>query len=162
MQRTSPDPGARCDIDSVTSAALLQSRALLGEVKAAHPQQELCCLFFLTPTAVHDCEHPDTVRSAKCYIRLYQLRWEASANKGNPTNAVPGLRTFDGRKPRYFRDWRKKLAVVLGVTRRGIASLLKGGGGGREKQTDEGNRRAGNSSSASFGTWDAGHLGPKK
>ena len=45
---------------------------------------------------------------------------------GNLTNAIKGLKTIDGRTPAIFRDWHKKLAVVLGVTRRDIANLIKG------------------------------------
>ena len=49
-----------------------------------------------------------------------------SDNSGNLANAIESLKNFDGRKPREFREWHKKLAVVLGVTRRDIARLIKG------------------------------------
>lgn len=47
-------------------------------------------------------------------------------SSGNLINAVKGLNKFDGRKPAEFRDWYKRLAGVLGVARRDIASLAKG------------------------------------
>ena len=46
-------------------------------------------------------------------------------NSGNLANATLGLKKFDGRKPSEFHDWHKKLAVILGVTRCDIASLIK-------------------------------------
>ena len=57
---------------------------------------------------------------------------EASAWGTLPTveksiaNAKKGLRTLDGRKSANSRDWRKKLAVVLGVSELFIAKLIKG------------------------------------
>jgi len=54
-------------------------------------------------------------------------------SSNNLTNAIKGLRKFDGRNPSLFRDWHKKLAVVLGVTRRDIANLIKG----RARPTEE-------------------------
>ena len=42
-------------------------------------------------------------------------------NSGNLANAIKGLEKFDGHKPSEFRDWHKKLVVILGVTRRDIA-----------------------------------------
>ena len=36
-----------------------------------------------------------------------------------------GLRTFDGRSQADFRDRGKRLAVVIGVSKRDIASLIK-------------------------------------
>ena len=45
---------------------------------------------------------------------------------GNLANAIKGLTIFDGLKPSEFRDWHKKLAVILGVTRRDIARMVKG------------------------------------
>ena len=47
-------------------------------------------------------------------------------NSGNLANAIESLETFDGRKPSEFCDWHKKLAVIVGVTRRDIACLIKG------------------------------------
>ena len=44
----------------------------------------------------------------------------------NFTNAIKGLKTFDGRTPATFRDWHKNLVVVLGVTHRGFVNLIKG------------------------------------
>ena len=49
-----------------------------------------------------------------------------NSNSNSLTNAIRGLRKFDGRDPSHFRDWHKKFAVVLGVTRRDIASLING------------------------------------
>lgn len=51
---------------------------------------------------------------------------DSANNSGNLTNAIEGLRIFDGRKPGEFREWHKRMAVVLGVTCRDIASLIKG------------------------------------
>ena len=45
-------------------------------------------------------------------------------DSGNFTSAIKGVKTFDGRTPSDFRDWRKRLAVMLGVTRRDIAILI--------------------------------------
>ena len=42
-------------------------------------------------------------------------------------NAIKGLRTFDRRSLADFRDWSKRLADVIGVSRRDIANLIKGG-----------------------------------
>lgn len=47
-------------------------------------------------------------------------------NSGYLTKYIEGLRKFDGRKPSNFHDWHTKLAVVLGVTRRDLASMIKG------------------------------------
>ena len=52
--------------------------------------------------------------------------FDNNSNSGNLTNATKRLTKFDGRKPSEFRDWHKKLAVNLGVTRRDIARLVKG------------------------------------
>ena len=51
---------------------------------------------------------------------------ESANNSGNLTNAIKGLKKFDGRTPSAFRDWHKRMAAVLGVTRRDIASLING------------------------------------
>ena len=40
--------------------------------------------------------------------------------------AIKGLRTFDERSAAVFRDWYKRLAVVIVVSRRDIANLMKG------------------------------------
>ena len=54
-------------------------------------------------------------------------------SSNNLTNTIEGLKKFEGRNPTLFRDWHTKLAVVLGVTRRDIASLIKG----RTRPTEE-------------------------
>ena len=41
-------------------------------------------------------------------------------------NAIQRLRTFDGCSLADFQDWSKRLAVVIGVSRRDIANLIKG------------------------------------
>ena len=46
-------------------------------------------------------------------------------NSGNYTKAIKGLKTFEGKTPATVRDWHKKLAVVLGVTRLDIVNLIK-------------------------------------
>ena len=59
-------------------------------------------------------------------------------DSGNFTSAIKGLRKFDERTPRDFGDWHKRLAVVLGVTRRDIASLINGKPRPTEKTTNTG------------------------
>ena len=45
---------------------------------------------------------------------------------GNFTSAIKRLKKFDGPTPSDFRDWRKRLVAMLGVTRHDIASLING------------------------------------
>lgn len=47
-------------------------------------------------------------------------------NCGNRTSAMKGLTKFDSRKSGDFRDWHKIHPVVLRVTPRDSASLIKG------------------------------------
>jgi len=47
-------------------------------------------------------------------------------NSGNLANAIKGPTKSDGDKPGDFRDWRKRLAAVLSVARREVASLIRG------------------------------------
>ena len=47
----------------------------------------------------------------------------SNSNSNSLTNAIRGLRKFDGRNPSHSRDWHKKFAVVFGVTRRDIATF---------------------------------------
>ena len=51
---------------------------------------------------------------------------ESNSSSTSFANAIKGLRTFDGRSPAGFRDWHKRLAVVIGVSRCDIANLIKG------------------------------------
>ena len=41
-------------------------------------------------------------------------------------HAIKRPRAFDGRSPDEFREWCRRLAVVIGVSRRDIANLIKG------------------------------------
>ena len=50
---------------------------------------------------------------------------ESNSSSTSFANVIKGLRTFDGRSPADFRDWCKRLAVVIGVSRRDIANLIK-------------------------------------
>lgn len=59
-------------------------------------------------------------------------------NSGTLTTAIKGLGKFDGRKPGEFRDRHKRMAVVLGVTRRDIASIMKGKARPSESTPDTG------------------------
>ena len=59
-------------------------------------------------------------------------------DSGNFTSAIKRLKKFDGRTPSDFRDWRKRLAAVLGVTRRDIASLVNGKSRPTEETTSTG------------------------
>lgn len=52
------------------------------------------------------------------------------------TNDIKGLKAVHDRTPAMLRDWPKPLAVVLGVTRRDIANLIRGQQGQR-RQTEE-------------------------
>ena len=51
---------------------------------------------------------------------------ESNSSSTSFANAIKGIRTFDGRGQANFRDWYKRLAVVIGVSRRDIANLIKG------------------------------------
>ena len=68
---------------------------------------------------------------------------------------------FDDRKPGVFpRDWRRRLAIVLGATRKhrhaDIASQLKG-----KTRPNKATTGTGTSSYVSMDTRGAGHLGPE-
>ena len=56
-------------------------------------------------------------------------------DSGNFTSSIKGLMKLDGRALSDFRDWYKRLAVVLGVTRRDITSLIKGNSRSTEETT---------------------------
>ena len=51
---------------------------------------------------------------------------ESNSSSTSFANAIKELRMFDGRSPADFRDWHKRLVVVIGVSRRDIANLVKG------------------------------------
>ena len=59
-------------------------------------------------------------------------------DSGNFTSASKGLKKFDGRPPSDFRDWHKKLAVVLVVPRRDTANLISGKSRPTEEATSTG------------------------
>ena len=51
---------------------------------------------------------------------------DSNSSSTSFAKAIKGLRTFDGRSPADFRDWYKRLAIVIGVSRSDITSLIKG------------------------------------
>ena len=51
---------------------------------------------------------------------------ESNSSSTSFANVIKGLRTFDGRSPADFRLWHKRLVVVIEVSRRDIANLIKG------------------------------------
>ena len=57
---------------------------------------------------------------------------------GNFTSAIKRLKKFDGPTPSDFRDWRKRLVAMLGVTRHDIASLINGKSRPTENTTSAG------------------------
>ena len=61
-------------------------------------------------------------------------------DSGNFTSTIKGLENFDGRAPSDFRDWHKRLAVLIGVTRREIASLINEMSRPTEKRPVRGSR----------------------
>ena len=78
-----------------------------------------------TRTAVESCN--------TAWHLLPIMEHSTNNSSGHLTNAIKGLQRFDRRKPGEVRDWHKRLAVVLGVTRRDIASLIKG----KSRSTEE-------------------------
>ena len=52
---------------------------------------------------------------------------EDNRSSGSLTNAIKWLKISDGRKPGELRGWHiRMMTVVLGVTRRDIANIIKG------------------------------------
>ena len=90
-------------------------------------QTEKSRVYLSTTTTKYCCIASDTsVVSYKTALPVLPIIiGDFTNDSGNFTSDIKGLKKFDGRTPSDFRDWHKRLAVVLGVTRRGIASLIK-------------------------------------
>ena len=51
---------------------------------------------------------------------------QSNSSNTSFVNVIEGLSTFDRPSPANFRDWYKRLAVIIEVSRRDIANLIKG------------------------------------
>ena len=86
--------------------------------------------------------------------KYYSLSWGArlsTTNCGNPVNAIKGLTKSDGGQPGDFRDWHYRLAAVLSVARRHIASLIKGKALATEETTATGTQASLDRAIAGYG-----------